>query len=125
MGIAWPMCLIVYGMGVSRLGTYGAYTAYPMFLGAMILTGNLVGILRGEWRGTSAATRGYGRGNFRFDGGLRAPRPGQPLAGFVRPGRDVDRRTIDVNLFHTLATKLIALVTNACTPNYSGIRDGQ
>ena len=58
MGIAWPMCLIVYGMGVSRLGSYGAYTAYPMFLGAMILTGNLVGILRGEWRGTAAATRG-------------------------------------------------------------------
>jgi L-rhamnose-H+ transport protein len=57
MGIAWPMCLVVYGMGVGRLGTYGAYTAYPMFLGAMILTGNLVGILRGEWRGTSAVTR--------------------------------------------------------------------
>ena len=57
MGIAWPMCLVVYGMGVNRLGTYGAYTAYPMFLGAMILTGNLVGILRGEWRGTSTVTR--------------------------------------------------------------------
>jgi hypothetical protein len=28
-----------------------------MFLGAMILTGNLVGILRGEWRGTSTVTR--------------------------------------------------------------------
>ena len=51
------MCLVVYGMGVSRLGTYGAYTAYPMFLGAMILTGNLVGVLRGEWRGTSMVTR--------------------------------------------------------------------
>ena len=57
MGLAWPMCLVVYGMGVSRLGTYGAYTAYPMFLGAMILTGNLVGIFRGEWGGTSAVTR--------------------------------------------------------------------
>jgi hypothetical protein len=29
-----------------------------LFLGAMILTGNTVGILRGEWRSTSAATRG-------------------------------------------------------------------
>jgi len=57
MGIAWPMCLVVYGMGVNRLGTYGAYTAYPMFLGAMILTGNLVGVLRGEWRGSSTLTR--------------------------------------------------------------------
>jgi L-rhamnose-H+ transport protein len=57
MGIAWPMCLVVYGMGVNRLGSYGAYTAYPMFLGAMIATGNLVGVLRGEWRGTSPATR--------------------------------------------------------------------
>ncbi len=57
MGVAWPMCLVVYGMGVNRLGTYGAYTAYPMFLGAMILTGNMVGVLRGEWRDASAATR--------------------------------------------------------------------
>jgi L-rhamnose-H+ transport protein len=57
MGIAWPMCLVVYGMGVNRMGAYGAYTAYPMFLGAMILTGNLVGILRGEWRSTSTVTR--------------------------------------------------------------------
>ncbi len=44
-------------MGVNRLGAYGAYTAYPMFLGAMILTGNGVGALRGEWRGTTARTR--------------------------------------------------------------------
>jgi L-rhamnose-H+ transport protein len=58
MGIAWPMCLVVYGMGINRLGTYGAFVAYPMFLGAMILTGNVVGVLRGEWRGTSAKTRG-------------------------------------------------------------------
>ena len=57
MGIAWPMCLVVYGMGINRLGDYGAYVAYPMFLGAMILTGNVVGVLRGEWRGTSAKTR--------------------------------------------------------------------
>ena len=57
MGLAWPMCLVVYGMGVSRLGRYGAYTAYPMFLGALILTGNAVGTLRGEWRGTRARTR--------------------------------------------------------------------
>jgi L-rhamnose-H+ transport protein len=57
MGIAWPMCLVVYGMGINRMGTYGAYTAYPMFLGAMIVTGNAVGLLRGEWRGTSSKTR--------------------------------------------------------------------
>jgi len=57
MGIAWPMCLVVYGMGINRLGAYGAYTAYPMFLGAMILTGNAVGVMRGEWRGTSGRTR--------------------------------------------------------------------
>jgi hypothetical protein len=55
------MCLVVYGMGLTRLkdfGSYGAYTGYPMFLGAMIVTGNVVGMLRGEWRGTSLATRG-------------------------------------------------------------------
>jgi len=57
MGLAWPMCLVVYGMGVNRLGTYGAFTAYPMFLGAMIGTGNLVGLVRGEWRSTTARTR--------------------------------------------------------------------
>jgi hypothetical protein len=51
------MCLVVYGMGVNGLGSYGAFTAYPMFLGAMIATGNGVGALRGEWRGTSGRTR--------------------------------------------------------------------
>ncbi len=57
MGLAWPMCLVVYGIGINHLGDYGAYTAYPMFLGMMILTGNAVGALRGEWRGTSVRTR--------------------------------------------------------------------
>ena len=28
-----------------------------MFLGAMILTGNAVGIIRGEWRGTARKTQ--------------------------------------------------------------------
>ena len=95
MGIAWPMCLVVYGMGLNRiedydralhrLESYGPYIGYPMFLGAMIVTGNLVGILRGEWRGTSAATRtGDGRGHPRPGGGLRGPRLGQPPAGTVK-----------------------------------------
>lgn len=57
MGIAWPMCLVVYGMGINRLGAYGAYTAYPVFLGASIMTGNAVGAIRGEWGGASPKTR--------------------------------------------------------------------
>ena len=57
MGIAWPLGIILYGMGADRMGTYGAFVAFPMMLVMAILFGNLAGALTGEWRGTSTKTR--------------------------------------------------------------------
>jgi L-rhamnose-H+ transport protein len=57
MGTAWAMCLVFYGIGIDKMGPYGAYTGYPIFLGSMIVTGNLAGLVRGEWSGTSYQSR--------------------------------------------------------------------
>ena len=57
MGIAWPMGIVLFGIGAGKMGPYGPFVAFPMMLLAAILFGNLAGALTGEWRGTSAGTR--------------------------------------------------------------------
>jgi L-rhamnose-H+ transport protein len=57
MGIAWPLGIILYGIGADRMGSYGAFVAFPMMLVTAILFGNLAGALTGEWRGTSQRTK--------------------------------------------------------------------
>jgi L-rhamnose-H+ transport protein len=57
MGIAWPLGVVLYGIGADRMGTYGAYVGFPMMLVMAILFGNLAGALTGEWRGTSGQTK--------------------------------------------------------------------
>jgi len=57
MGIAWPLGIVLYGMGADRMGAYGAFVAFPMMLVMAILFGNLAGAMTGEWRGTSTRTK--------------------------------------------------------------------
>lgn len=57
MGIAWPLGIVLFGIGAGKMGPYGPFVAFPMMLLAAILFGNLAGALTGEWRGTSARTR--------------------------------------------------------------------
>ena len=57
MGVAWPLGLVLYGIGAGKMGTYGPFVAWPMMLLASILCGNLAGALTGEWRGTSRKPR--------------------------------------------------------------------
>lgn len=57
MGVAWPLGIVLFGMGADRMGKYGAFVAFPMMLVMAILFGNLAGVLTGEWRGTSTKTR--------------------------------------------------------------------
>ena len=57
MGIAWPLGIVLYGIGAGKMGTYGAFVGFPMMLVMAILFGNLAGALQGEWQGTSARTR--------------------------------------------------------------------
>ena len=57
MGIAWPLGIVLFGMGAGKMGPYGPYVAFPMMLLTAILFGNLAGALTGEWRGASPKTK--------------------------------------------------------------------
>jgi L-rhamnose-H+ transport protein len=57
LGVAWPLGIVLYGVGAGRMGTYGAYVAFPMMLVSSILFANLAGAMTGEWRGASVQTK--------------------------------------------------------------------
>jgi L-rhamnose-H+ transport protein len=57
IGIAWPMGIVLYGIGSGKMGPYGPFVAWPMMLLSSILFGNLAGALGGEWKGTSKKAR--------------------------------------------------------------------
>jgi L-rhamnose-H+ transport protein len=57
IGIAWPMGIVLYGIGAGKMGAYGPFVAWPMMLLSSILFGNLAGALGGEWKGTSTKAR--------------------------------------------------------------------
>jgi L-rhamnose-H+ transport protein len=57
MGTAWPLGVVLFGVGAGKMGEYGAYVGFPMMLLVAILFANLAGALGGEWRGTSSRTR--------------------------------------------------------------------
>lgn len=52
MGLLWAGGIVVYGMGATRVGEFGAFLGFPMMLISSILAGNVAGILTGEWTGT-------------------------------------------------------------------------
>jgi L-rhamnose-H+ transport protein len=56
MGIAWPLGVVLYGIGADCMGKYGAFVGFPMLLVMTILVANLAGALTGEWRGASKKT---------------------------------------------------------------------
>ncbi len=57
MGLAWPGGIAIYGIAAGRMGEYGAYVAFPMLLLVSILSGNVAGMVTGEWKGTSKKSR--------------------------------------------------------------------
>ena len=57
MGLLWAGGIVVYGVGTTRLGHLGAILGFPVMLISSILTGNAVGFLTGEWRGTGSQPR--------------------------------------------------------------------
>ena len=32
MGVAWPLGIVLYGIGADKMGDYGAFVAFPMML---------------------------------------------------------------------------------------------
>jgi L-rhamnose-H+ transport protein len=57
MGLLWAGGIVVYGLGASMEGAYGPVFAFPVMLIVSILTGNLTGVLLGEWKGVTAQAK--------------------------------------------------------------------
>jgi L-rhamnose-H+ transport protein len=51
MGALWSGSIALYGMGLSNLGTLAASIGWPILMIATIVTGNLCGLVTGEWKG--------------------------------------------------------------------------
>ena len=51
MGTVWAGGIAVYGLGVSYLGTFGAYAGWSIMVIASIAGGNVAGVIVGEWKG--------------------------------------------------------------------------
>jgi len=57
MALLWLSGMVGYGIGATLVGRYGTSLGYALFITAMILSSNFLGILTGEWKATSPATR--------------------------------------------------------------------
>jgi len=52
----WIGSFYLYGYSASMLGSFGAIIGWPVFIAIAILTGNLAGIWKGEWKNASPAS---------------------------------------------------------------------
>jgi len=50
MAILWIVSFYVYGASISKLGNLGIVIAWPLFRSISIITGNLWGVWKGEWK---------------------------------------------------------------------------
>ena len=57
MGLLWSGGIVIYGMGTTMIGELGAYLGFPVLMIVSIVTGNIFGILTGEWEGASARSQ--------------------------------------------------------------------
>jgi len=57
MGFLWFGGIAAYGMGATELGSLGGAVGWPLFVATNIITGNVWGVLTGEWAG--AGRRAY------------------------------------------------------------------
>jgi hypothetical protein len=57
MGLLWLSGMVGYGIGATLVGKYGTSLGFALFITAMILSSNFLGILTGEWKATSLRTR--------------------------------------------------------------------
>jgi L-rhamnose-H+ transport protein len=57
MALMWIASFYLYGAGTAKLGRWGVIVGWPLFISLSILTGNMWGLWRGEWKGSPAAAR--------------------------------------------------------------------
>lgn len=59
MGLASIGAFLVYGIAVIRMGSIGPVLGFPVYMAMIIVTANLWGLWRGEWRGSDRRTYIY------------------------------------------------------------------
>ena len=57
MSLMWIGSFYLYGAGTARLGRWGVVVGWPLFISLSIVTGNLWGLSKGEWRGAPPHAR--------------------------------------------------------------------
>ncbi|MGB8478366.1 MAG: L-rhamnose/proton symporter RhaT [Acidobacteriaceae bacterium] len=53
MGVLWMGGMAAYGAGALAMGRMGTSVGWVLFMTSMIISGNLLGLLTGEWKGSS------------------------------------------------------------------------
>jgi len=54
MGLMWMGTFAIYGICAAKMGKLGPAVGFPLFIGMAIITGNLWGLLTGEWKGSGS-----------------------------------------------------------------------
>ena len=54
MGLMWMGTFAIYGICTAKTGKLGPAIVFPLFIGMAIITGNLWGLLTGEWKGSGS-----------------------------------------------------------------------
>jgi L-rhamnose-H+ transport protein len=57
MAVMWIASFYLYGAGAAQLGRWGLVVGWPVFISLSILTGNVWGVWKGEWKGAPARAR--------------------------------------------------------------------
>lgn len=57
MALLWLSGIVGYGIGATFVGKYGTSIGFTLFIAAQILGSTVLGILTGEWKGTSPKTK--------------------------------------------------------------------
>jgi L-rhamnose-H+ transport protein len=57
MSAMWIGSFYLYGAGATRLGHLGVVVGWPLFISLSIVVGNIWGLSRGEWKGSSPKAR--------------------------------------------------------------------
>ena len=59
MGAFWYGGLVAYGMGLSRMGSFGTVAGWPLLMGAIIVSSNAASLLTGEWHRAGRRAKAY------------------------------------------------------------------
>jgi hypothetical protein len=57
MAMLWLSGIVGYGIGATLVGRYGTSLGFALFITAVILSSNALGIVTGEWKATSPGTK--------------------------------------------------------------------